>query len=157
MSPRDDSSRVPDRGRGSEIGARDRIRTYDILLRSSNPHLSAEDIALGYKQLLEVERGWRDMKSTLDLRPVFHRREDRIRSHVTLCWLALLLIRLLENRTETTWEQIRRQVQRLHQVTLAGDDGTVETLTRPTAEQNQLFTTAGLPVPKRLTGMTPAA
>ncbi|MGP5638622.1 IS1634 family transposase [Brachybacterium tyrofermentans] len=127
------------------------------LLRSSNPHLSAEDIALGYKQLLEVERGWRDMKSTLDLRPVFHRREDRIRSHVTLCWLALLLIRLLENRTETTWEQIRRQVQRLHQVTLAGDDGTVETLTRPTAEQNQLFTTAGLPVPKRLTGMTPAA
>lgn len=127
------------------------------LLRSSNPHLSAEDIALGYKQLLEVERGWRDMKSTLDLRPVFHRREDRIRSHVTLCWLGLLMIRLLENRTETTWEQIRRQVQRLHQVTLAGDDGTVETLTRPSAEQNQLFTTAGLPVPKRLTGMTPAA
>lgn len=46
------------------------------LLRTSNPHLSAEDIALGYKQLLEVERGWRDMKSTLDLWPVFHRRED---------------------------------------------------------------------------------
>ena len=39
----------------------------------------------------------------------------------------------------------------------ASDDGTVETLTRPSAEQNQLFTTAGLPVPKRLTGMTPAA
>uniref|UniRef100_UPI0037370CA3 IS1634 family transposase n=1 Tax=Brachybacterium vulturis TaxID=2017484 RepID=UPI0037370CA3 len=127
------------------------------LLRSSNPHLSAEDIALGYKQLLEVERGWRDMKSTLDLRPVFHRREDRIRSHVTLCWLALLLIRLLENRTTQTWPQIRRQVQRLHQVTLAGDDGTVQTLTRPSPEQNQLFTTAGLQAPKRLTAMTPAA
>lgn len=127
------------------------------LLRTSNPHLSAEDIALGYKQLLEVERGWRDMKSTLDLRPVFHRREDRIRSHVTLCWLGLLMIRLLENRTETTWNQIRRQVQRLHQVTLAGDDGTVQTLTRPTAEQNQLFTSAGLHTPKRLTAMTPAA
>lgn len=127
------------------------------LLRSSNPHLSAEDIALGYKQLLEVERGWRDMKSTLDLRPVFHRREDRIRSHVTLCWLALLLIRLLENRTDQTWAQIRRQVQRIHQVTLAGDEGSVQTLTRSTAEQNQLFTTAGLQVPKRLTAMTPAA
>jgi transposase len=48
------------------------------LLRCCDPKLSAEDIALGYKQLLEVERGWRDMKSTLDLRPVFHRREDRI-------------------------------------------------------------------------------
>lgn len=127
------------------------------LLRTSNPHLSAEDIALGYKQLLEVERGWRDMKSTLDLRPVFHRREDRIRSHVTLCWLGLLMIRLLENRTDQTWNQIRRQVQRIHQVTLAGDDGTVQTLTRPTAEQNQLFATAGLQAPKRLTAMTPAA
>ena len=47
------------------------------LLRCSDPHLSAEDIALGYKQLLEVERGWRDMKQVLDLRPVYHRREDR--------------------------------------------------------------------------------
>jgi transposase len=55
------------------------------LLRSSDPKLSAEDIALGYKQLLEVERGWRDMKTTLDLRPVYHRREDRIRAHVLLC------------------------------------------------------------------------
>ena len=137
----------------------ERERNLDgkYLLRSSNPHLSAEDIALGYKQLLEVERGWRDMKSTLDLRPVFHRREYRIRSHVTLCWLALLMIRLLENRTETTWNQVRRQVQRLHQVTLAGEDGTVQTLTRPTAEQNHLFTSAGLQAPKRLTAMTPAA
>ncbi|MEV7971429.1 hypothetical protein AB0O34_36360 [Sphaerisporangium sp. NPDC088356] len=37
------------------------------LLRCSDPHLSAEDIALGYKQFLEVERGWRDMKQIIDL------------------------------------------------------------------------------------------
>jgi transposase len=49
------------------------------LLHCSDPDLSAEDIAVGYKQLLEVERGWRDMKQVLDLRPVYHRREDRIR------------------------------------------------------------------------------
>ena len=60
------------------------------------PRPAGEDIALGYKQLLEVERGWRDMKQVLDLRPVYHRREDRIRSHVLLCWLALLLIRVAE-------------------------------------------------------------
>src|SRR6476659_8417609 len=42
------------------------------LLRCSDPHLPAADIALGYKQLLEVERGWRDMKQILDLRPVYH-------------------------------------------------------------------------------------
>ena len=66
------------------------------LLRCSDPHLSAADIALGYKQLLEVERGWRDMKQILDLRPVYHRLEERIRAHVVLCWLALLLIRIIE-------------------------------------------------------------
>jgi transposase len=77
------------------------------LLRCSDPKLSAEDIALGYKQLLEVERGWRDMKTTLDLRPVFHRREDRIRAHILLCWLALLLIRVAETSTGHTWNRIR--------------------------------------------------
>src|SRR5216683_2631434 len=39
------------------------------LLRTADPKLSAEDIAAGYKQLLEVERGWRDMKQVTDLRP----------------------------------------------------------------------------------------
>ena len=66
------------------------------LLRCSDPHLSAEDIALGYKQLLEVERGWRGMKQIIDLRPVCHRLEERIRAHVIQCWLALLLIRITE-------------------------------------------------------------
>ncbi len=56
------------------------------LLRIDKKKIS--DIALGYKSLLEVERGWRDMKQILDLRPVYHRREDRIRAHVLLCWLA---------------------------------------------------------------------
>ncbi|MER6076661.1 hypothetical protein ABT187_50130 [Streptomyces sp. NPDC001817] len=50
-----------------------RIKTEEnldgkYLLRCSDPKLSAEDIALGYKQLLEVERGWRDMKQIIDLR-----------------------------------------------------------------------------------------
>src|SRR5207344_855683 len=92
------------------------------LLRSSDPHLSAEDIALGYKQLLEVERGWRDMKQIIDLRPVYHRREDRIRAHVLLCWLALLLIRVAETTAGEpwTWNRIRTELQRLHAVTCTG-------------------------------------
>jgi len=52
---------------------------------SVSTKLSADDIARGYKQLLQVERGWRDMKTILDLRPVYHRLEDRIRAHVLLC------------------------------------------------------------------------
>jgi len=58
-----------------------------FLLRSSDPTLSIEDIALGYKQLLQIERASRDMKTTLDLRPVHHRKQDRIRAHVLLCRL----------------------------------------------------------------------
>jgi len=93
------------------------------LLRSNDPALSAEDIALGYKQLLEVERGWRDMKQILDLRPVHHRLEDRIRAHVVLCWLALL-IRIIETTTGDTWTNVRRELQRLHLGTFIGDAGT---------------------------------
>jgi hypothetical protein len=53
------------------------------LLRTSDPTLSTEDIALGYKQLLEVERGWRTMKQVIDLRPVYHRKEDQTASAPT--------------------------------------------------------------------------
>src|SRR6266536_723509 len=65
-----------------------------FLLRTSDESLTAADIAQGYKGLYEAERGWRDLKSTIDLRPVYHRREDRIRAHVQLHWLALLLLRV---------------------------------------------------------------
>lgn len=50
------------------------------------------------KNLLKAERGFHDLKSSLPLRPVFHRLEHRIRAHVLLCWLALLLIRVAGRR-----------------------------------------------------------
>jgi transposase len=56
-----------------------------FLLSTSDPDLSAADVALGYKNLLEAERGFRDLKSHLELRPVFHRLAHRIRAHVLLC------------------------------------------------------------------------
>jgi hypothetical protein len=66
------------------------------------------------RQLLEVERSWRDMKQVIDLRPIYHRREDRIRAHVILCWLALLLARISENATGRTWPDLdtRRRTSR---------------------------------------------
>ena len=57
------------------------------LLSTSDQHLSAEDIALGYKQLLEVERAFRTLKSTLCLRPVYHSKDDRIRAKRFHCAL----------------------------------------------------------------------
>ena len=54
------------------------------LLRTSDVTLTPEDLAAAYKQLTAVEGGWRDLKSSLGLRPVHHHREDRIRGHVQL-------------------------------------------------------------------------
>jgi len=64
------------------------------IISTSDDTLSAEDVALGYKQLLEVERAFRTLKTTLELRPVYHRKDERIRSHVFICFLALLLVRI---------------------------------------------------------------
>ncbi|WP_199853913.1 hypothetical protein [Plantactinospora sp. BB1] len=64
------------------------------------------------------------MKATLDLRLVFHRREDCIRAHILLCWLALLLIRVAENTTGHTWSKIRADVERLHIGVFTGPAGT---------------------------------
>jgi len=80
------------------------------LLSTSDKSLSAEDIALGYKHLMEVERAFRTLKSTLSLRPVYHTKDDRIRSHVMLCWLALLLVRIAELETSMTWPKVRAEL-----------------------------------------------
>jgi transposase len=95
------------------------------LLSTSDLHLSADDIALGYKQLLEVERAFRTLKSTLCLRPVYHSKDDRIRSHVLLCWLALLLVRIAEVEIGQSWPVIRRQMQQQNLVNLFGKNGRI--------------------------------
>jgi len=120
-----------------------------FLLRTSDPTLSAEDVALGYKQLLEVERAWRDMKTTLDLRPVYHRREDRIRSHVLLCWLSLLLIRIAENATGETWRNLRTEMDKLHLGRFVGPAGEVSQRTETTTRQAAIFTATGVVEPPR--------
>lgn len=127
------------------------------LLRTSDPTMSAEDVALGYKQLLQVERAWRDMKSTLDLRPIYHRLEERIRAHVDLCWLALLLIRVTENTAGQTWREIRRVLDRVHAVTYTGSEGTIRTHTRPAGEAADIFRQLSLPAPARVINATPTA
>ena len=125
------------------------------LLSTSDPDLSAEDVALGYKNLLEAERGFRDLKSTIELRPVYHRIEPRIRAHVLLCWLALLLIRVAERRTGQTWRQINRELGRLHAITLSGPAGTVVQTTEPTTAQSGILRDCGLTPPPRITTLDP--
>jgi hypothetical protein len=120
------------------------------LLRTSDPTLTTEDIALGYKQLLEIERGWRDMKQILDLRPVYHRLEERIRAHVLLCWLALLLIRIAETSTSQTWPAIRRELDRIHLGTFTGPAGTFRQRTELTKPARDLFAQLGVTPPRQI-------
>ena len=120
------------------------------LLRCSDPKLSPADIAIGYKQLLQVERGWRDMKSVLDLRPVYHHLENRIRAHVLLCWLALLLIRVAETTTGRTWPTIRAELDRLHLITFTGPAGTFRQTTELTKTQRDLFAALTIDPPKKI-------
>ena len=124
------------------------------LLRTSDSTLSAEPLAAAYKQLLQVERGWRDMKGALGLRPVFHYREDRIRAHVQLCWLALLLLRVIENATDDTWRNVRNELERMHQVTLATPDGQVAQRSTTTAGQKTILAALELPEPPRFFDVT---
>ena len=121
------------------------------LLSTSDPDLSAEDVALGYKNLLEAERGFRDLKSTLELRPVYHRIEPRIRAHVLLCWLALLLIRVAERRTGLTWRRIAIELGRVHAVTLTSSAGTIVQTTPLTAVQQGIVDACGVATPPRVT------
>ena len=125
------------------------------LLRASDPHLTAADIAAGYKQLLEVERGWRDMKQVIDLRPVYHRLEQRIRAHVILCWLALLLIRIAETAAGATWNKISDELSQLTLGTFTGPAGTIRQTAELTPAQRDIFASLQIPCPDKIIEAAP--
>jgi hypothetical protein len=139
----------------SKVAAEERL-DGKYLLSTSDPDLTPEDVALGYKNLLEAERGFRDLKSTLELRPVFHRLEPRIRAHVLLCWLALLLTRVAERRTGLTWRRIGIEMGRVHAVTLTGSAGSVVHATPLHTAQASILRHCQVPPPAPVTALTPA-
>lgn len=125
-----------------------------FLLSCSDDSLSPEDVALGYKSLLEVERGWRYFKHVLDVRPVYHRKEQRIRSHVLLCWLGLLLVRVTELEARDTWRNIRDEMGKLHVGSFAGPAGKVVQRTELTVRQKELLKALKIKEPPRFLGIT---
>ena len=108
-------------------------------VQTSDESLSPADLADGYKALYEAERGWRDLEHTIDIRPAYHRREDRIEAHVQLCWLALLLLRVAETEAGDTWRNLRNELDRMHLVTLATNEGTVAQRTELTPGQRHII------------------
>jgi hypothetical protein len=118
-----------------------------FLISTTDDSLPAADAARLYKGLLDVERSFRDLKQVLELRPVYHRKEDRIRAHVTLCYLALMLVRVAENATGQTWPTIARTMQRMHAGTFTGPAGTVLQRTETTTEQRDILRALDLAEP----------
>lgn len=110
-------------GQGCQLD-QDRIvaeERYDGLwaLRVKAP-LTATEAVLKYKQLWQVERCFREAKSLLQTRPVYHRRDETIRGHVFCSFLALVLKRELQRRMreagiEAEWADVVRDLDRLRE------------------------------------------
>ena len=102
-----------------------------FVVHSNDDTLSAEDMALGYKQLQRVEEAWRTLKSGLRLRPVYHWAPHRIHAHVALTVLALLLERVAEHACDDTWRNIRDDLTQIKLAQLLSPNGTVWQVTEP--------------------------
>jgi transposase len=68
------------------------------VLTTSEKGFGAKDAVAHYKELMELERGFRSLKDILALRPIYHRVEPRVKAHIFVAALALLVQRLLERR-----------------------------------------------------------
>ena len=69
---------------------------------TTSTDLPASEVALQYKELWQVEQVFRDMKSILDTRPVYHQLDETIKGHVFCSFLALVLRKELEKRLEAS-------------------------------------------------------
>lgn len=83
--------------------------------------LTAEQVALKYKELWQVEQVFRDMKSILDTRPIFHQKDETIRGHVFCSFLALVLRKELDRRLENAghcfeWADIKQNLKSLQEI-----------------------------------------
>ena len=89
-----------------------------LLVASNVVDLDASEIIARYKSLADIKRGFRALKSEIEIGPVHHRLPDRIRAHASLCFIALIIHRVMRTRLrradapmlspERALEQLRR-------------------------------------------------
>lgn len=120
------------------------------LLITNDETLSAEDIALGYKQLLRVEASFRRLKHGIDIRPMYHRRRERITAHVFISVLALLLERIAELRTGESWPRVRHALEGIAAVLFRSHSHQVLQTTRPTPQALKCLAALKIPPPKQI-------
>ena len=120
------------------------------VVTSNDDTLSAEDLALGYKQLMRVEECWRTMKSGLRTRPLYHWRPHRIAAHVSLCVLALLLERVAEIRVGDTWRNIVAQLDQIKVVEYVRAEARVRQTNEIRPAVADLLNRLQIPLPPKL-------
>ena len=78
--------------------AREKLLEGKYVIQTEETDLTPLEAVAAYKELNEVERGFAQLKGLLEVRPVYHRRDERVRAHVFVAALALLLDRALEKK-----------------------------------------------------------
>lgn len=130
-----------------------RMMDGKLLLVTNMPDHTPAEIVTRYKALADIERGFRVLKSEIEIAPVYHRLPERIRAHALICFLALVLYRVLRMRLKASDQrlsperalEIARRIQ-YHQVTLHRQQ-TASGLTSLSTEQRDLFDAIDLPEP----------
>ena len=123
------------------------------LLLVTNTDTPAAEVVQRYKSLADIERGFRVLKSDIEIGPVYHRLPQRIRSHALVCFMALILYRVMRMRLTAAQRSespatLLEQLKRIHQQTVQTTDGkTLTGLTEITPAQKSLFAVLELALP----------
>jgi transposase len=125
------------------------------ILRTREPELGAQEIIEAYRDLADVERAFRTMKSVLDLRPFFHRTADRVRAHVFICVLAYLLEKLMEKalkraQVPLSAEKALSSLKQMAVAVMKVDDKSYGYVSEPTYRQRQVLSALNIPLPSRV-------
>lgn len=141
-----------------EIDARalERAELMDgkLLLVTNVQDLSPAQIVERYKSLADIERGFRVLKSEIEIAPVYHRLPERIRAHASLCFMALILYRVMRQRLkladsvlspEAALERLRRVQRHTVRIDAAAPISGISTIS-----QEQANVLAALRLPKRI-------
>ncbi|MCK8604305.1 IS1634 family transposase [Desulfoferrobacter suflitae] len=127
---------------------------------TTNTHFTAEQAALKYKELWQVEQVFRDAKSLLETRPVFHQRDDTIRGHVFCSFLALLLKKELYRRIEAAghsfeWSDIKQDLRALQQVVIEEEGKRLAIRTECRGTCGKVFQAVGVAIPPAIRHLEP--
>ena len=123
-----------------------------LVLLTNVPEITPADAVARYKALADIERGFRVLKSDIEIAPVHHRLPDRIRAHALICFLALVLYRVMRMRLKAKGHSASPRaaldtLARIHRHCAKIADRKLEGITTPTPEQLELFDTLNLPRP----------